>query len=80
MCGDSWGTDKEALKGSTFQANGLKITLCCPCEDALLKKLAQRRNIGITYGYGGEIRKLDVASFCGDDILKLANGYKLEEL
>lgn len=39
ICGNTSGFDKEALKASTYKINGLKIVLCCPCEDDLRKQL-----------------------------------------
>lgn len=43
ICGNSFGCDKESLKSSTWKINGLKIVLCCPCEDDLLKELLIKR-------------------------------------
>ena len=43
ICGNKSGYDKESLKGSTWNINGIKVILCCPCEDDLLKKLLMAR-------------------------------------
>jgi hypothetical protein len=39
MCQSDSGYDKESLKASTHNINGIKHILCCPCEDDLKKKL-----------------------------------------
>ena len=39
ICENVSGYDEESLKGSTWIINGVKIVLCCPCEDDLKKKL-----------------------------------------
>jgi len=39
ICGNTSGYDKESLEGSTWNINGIKIVLCCPCEDDLRKVL-----------------------------------------
>lgn len=39
ICGNSSGYDDESLKDSTWNINGVKIVLCCPCEDDLKKSL-----------------------------------------
>jgi len=83
ICGNESKYDKESLAGSKVRINGTRLILCCPCEDELLVKLAQRRNIGITLGDGGEIAKLDVAAYCDNHpkykVLKLADGYELTD-
>jgi len=43
VCGNTFGCDKQGLKSSTHVINGLKIVLCCPCEDDLLKTLLKSR-------------------------------------
>lgn len=39
ICSNTSGYDKDSLKDSTWNINGTKIVLCCPCEDDLKKKL-----------------------------------------
>jgi len=43
ICGNVSSYDKESLKGSTHNINGIDIVLCCPCEDDLLKILLNNR-------------------------------------
>lgn len=43
LCGNESGFDKESLKSSTWNINGIKHVLCCCCEDDLLKKLLTKR-------------------------------------
>ncbi|MFW5847852.1 MAG: hypothetical protein ACOCVF_02950 [bacterium] len=37
ICGNESGYDKETLESSTHNINGIKIVLCCPCEDDFKK-------------------------------------------
>ena len=60
ICGSTSSYDKESLKGSTYEINGVKVVLCCPCEDDLLKTLARGRGIKIRYGDGGEIGSVEL--------------------
>ena len=39
ICHNSSGYDKDSLKASTWNINGIKTILCCPCEDDLKKRL-----------------------------------------
>lgn len=39
ICDNTSSYDKESLKASTYNINGVKIVLCCPCEDDLRKML-----------------------------------------
>jgi uncharacterized protein YlaI len=43
ICGNSSGYDKETLKASTWNINGMKVILCCPCEDELFVKILKSR-------------------------------------
>jgi hypothetical protein len=43
ICGNESSFDKQTLKGSTWIINGIKIILCCPCEDDLFKKILPTR-------------------------------------
>lgn len=65
ICGNESGYDKESLKGSTWNINGIKVILCCPCEDDLLKKIAKGRGIHIGYERGsgsGEIQSIRITN------------------
>lgn len=59
-CGNTCEYDKDSLKGSTWKANGVKIVLCCQCEDDLLKAIAKGRGLKIKYGDGGEIAEVEI--------------------
>jgi len=39
ICGNESGYDEESLKNSTYEINGIKIVLCCPCENDLRRVL-----------------------------------------
>lgn len=43
ICGNSSSYDKQSLKGSTWTINGVKIILCCPCEDDLFDGFVKAR-------------------------------------
>lgn len=43
ICRNDSAYDKEALKSSTWKINGVKIILCCPCEDDLFLKLLKAK-------------------------------------
>jgi hypothetical protein len=54
--------DEDSLKASTWKINGAVVILCCPCEDNLLKTIAQGRGLKIKYSTdtGGEIDSIIV--------------------
>ncbi len=39
ICGNESGYDEETLEASTYEINGIKVILCCPCEDDLFLNL-----------------------------------------
>lgn len=43
ICENSSSYDKQSLKGSTHIINGIKIVLCCPCEDDLFSVFVKAR-------------------------------------
>lgn len=43
LCGNTSGYDKESLKGSTWNINGIKHVLCCPCEDDIFRQILKAR-------------------------------------
>jgi hypothetical protein len=43
LCGNKSGYDKQSLKGSTWNINGIDHVLCCFCEDDLWAELKKRR-------------------------------------
>ena len=63
ICQSTFGCDKQSLKSSTYIFNGVKVILCCPCEDDILKKLAKGRGIKIHYGDGGEVESIKVSKY-----------------
>ena len=50
ICGNKSGYDKQSLKASTLNINGVDIVLDCHCEDELFHKIAKRRGIEFEYG------------------------------
>ena len=60
VCGNTSGYDKDSLKASTWNINGIQIVLCCPCEDDLLKKIAKGRGLNLVYDDGGEILSVKI--------------------
>jgi hypothetical protein len=73
VCGNVSGYDKQSLKASTWNINGEKIVLCCPCEDELLVKIAKGRGLIIKLD-GGEIDTLTIIrnSINNDVVIKNA--------
>jgi len=45
ICGNESSYDKKSLEASRWIINGVRITLCCPCEDDLLVKIAKGRGL-----------------------------------
>lgn len=43
LCRNESSFDKESLKASTHIINGVKVVLCVPCEDDLLRTLVSHR-------------------------------------
>jgi len=43
ICGSHFSVDEEFVEKCKWNINGLKVTLCTPCEDDLLKKLLSAR-------------------------------------
>lgn len=62
ICGNESSYDKKALAGSRWVINGIRITLCCPCEDELLLKIAKGRGLNLSLE-SGEIVKCNTNDF-----------------
>ena len=42
LCGNESFYDKETLSASRHIINGVRHTICCPCEDSLRLQLSKR--------------------------------------
>ena len=43
ICGNQSSYDEESIKGNTHIINGIKVIICCPCEDDLLRTFLSAR-------------------------------------